>query len=369
MGRRLVRKEIIRNSRILIIDDRAENVLLLQRMLSEAGYQYLRGVTDSRQALAVFTEFSPDLVAMDLRMPHVDGFALLKQLRSRIPEGSFVPLLVLTADNSRKSKQDALSLGAKDFITKPLDRGETLLRIYNQLETRWLHAELQAHNETLEEKVQERTRQLEEAQLEILERLALAAEYRDDCTGQHTRRVGDLAALLARSIGLSAEHVELIHRAAPLHDIGKIGIPDGILLKPSKLTEEEYVHIKAHTDIGRIILSGSKFPILQTAERIALYHHERWDGAGYYHITGHAIPIEARIVSVVDVFDVITHARPYKAAASVSEAIELIRQERERQFDPALVDAFCELQRGPDLTHLSQALEIDPRDVPKFSSK
>lgn len=361
-----MRKEIIQNSRILIVDDRPENVLLLERMLAEAGYKHVRGVTDSREALAIFNDFSPDLVATDLRMPHVDGFALIRQLRSRIPDGSFVPLLVLTADNSRKAKQEALSLGAKDFIAKPIDRAETLLRIYNLLETRWLHAELRAHNETLEEKVRERTLQLEEAQLEILERLALAAEYRDDNTGQHTQRVGELAAVLARTIGLPAGQVELIHRAAPLHDIGKIGIPDGILLKPAQLTPEEYLHIKTHTDIGRIILSGSKFPILQTAERIALYHHERWDGAGYYRLKGHAIPIEARIVSVVDVFDVITHARPYKAAASVGEAIDLIRAERERQFDPALVDAFCALQGGPDLARLGEAVQNEEQPAPDF---
>ena len=360
-----MREEIVQNSRILIIDDRAENVLLLERMLAEAGYQHLRSITDSRLALTAFADFAPDLVAIDLRMPYIDGFTLLKQLRSRIPEGTFVPLLVLTADNSRKSKQDALSLGAKDFITKPLDRAETLLRIYNLLETRWLYAQMHAHNETLEEKVRERTRQLEEAQLEILERLALAAEYRDDCTGRHTRRVGELAALLASTIGLPAEHVELIHRAAPLHDIGKIGIPDGILLKPSKLTPQEYIHIKAHTDIGRIILSGSKFPILRTAERIALYHHERWDGSGYYHLRGHAIPIEARIVSVVDVFDVITHARPYKAAASISAAIDLIKEEREKQFDPTLVDAFCDLQSQPDILRLSGAIESENEPAPR----
>jgi putative two-component system response regulator len=352
-----MRKEIIQNSRILIVDDRLENILVLERMLQEAGYQHLRSITDSRTALATFTAFQPDLVAIDLRMPHVDGFALLKQLRSRVPDGSYVPMLVLTADNSRKAKQDALALGAKDFVTKPIDRVEILLRIYNLLETRWLHVELQGHTLTLEEKVRDRTRQLEEAQLEILERLALAAEYRDDCTGQHTQRVGELAGLLAEAIGLPAEEVELIRRASPLHDVGKIGIPDGILLKPTNLTPEEYVHIKTHTDIGRIILSGSKFPILQTAEKIALYHHERWDGNGYYHLKGTDIPIEARIVSVVDVFDVITHARPYKKAASAEVAIESIRQERERQFDPDLVDAFCRMQIKPDIESLRTALE------------
>lgn len=359
-----MRKEIIQNSRILIVDDRPENVLLLERMLTEAGYKHLRTETDSRRAIADFTDFAPDLVVLDLLMPHVDGFALLKQLRCRVPEGDFVPVLVVTADSTRKSKQEALSLSAKDFLTKPLDRAETLLRIYNLLETRWLHVELRHHNETLERKVYERTRQLEEAQLEILERLARAAEYRDDCTGQHTKRVGELAALLARTIDLPADEVELIRRAAPLHDIGKIGIPDQILLKPGTLTPEEYVSIKTHTDIGRIILSGSKFPILQVAERIALYHHERWDGSGYYRLKGAGIPIEARIVSVVDVFDVITHTRPYKAASSVTVALDSIRSEREKQFDPQLVDAFCELLGGSDIEHLGNALNTQPSKVP-----
>ena len=153
--------------------------------------------------------------------------------------------------------------------------------------------ELQNQNATLEERVSERTRDLERAQLEILQRLALAAEYRDDCTGQHTQRVGTLAAVLARAIGLPADQIELIRLSAPLHDVGKIGIPDGVLLKPAKLTDAEYLQIQRHTEIGRIILSGSNFSILQMAERIALYHHERWDGNGYHKLSGEAIPLEA----------------------------------------------------------------------------
>ena len=261
-------------------------------------------------------------------MPNVDGLSLLKQLRSRIPEGEFVPTLILTADNSRTARQEALTAGAKDFLTKPLDVSETLLRIYNLLETRWLHIELKRHNETLEQKVQERTRDLERAQLEILQRLAMAAEYRDDCTGQHAQRVGQLSAVLGRAIGLPAGEVELLRLAAPLHDIGKIGIPDDILLKPSKLTNQEYAQIKRHTGIGRVILSGSNFPILQMAERIALYHHERWDGRGYYGLAGEAIPVEARIVSVADVYDVITHERPYKEAQTPAAALALLSRRR-----------------------------------------
>jgi putative two-component system response regulator len=354
-----MQKQIIQNSRILIIDDQAENVLLLERTLRGVGYAHITTLTDSRKALTVFTEFQPDLVATDLRMPHVDGFSLLKQLRSRVPTTTYVPILVLTADNSRKAKQEALSLGAKDFLTKPIDVAEAALRIYNLLETRWLHEALRKHTETLEEKVRARTEDLEQAQMEILQRLALAAEYRDDCTGQHTQRVGELAAVLARAVGLAPDHVEVIRRAAPLHDVGKIGIPDGILLKPSKLTSEEYVQIKRHTDIGKIILSGSNFPILQMAERIALYHHERWDGTGYYGLKGNDIPLEARIVSIVDVYDVITHSRPYKAAQSFEVALDSIVEERGKQFDPTLVDAFLELQPSRGLKGLNAAVGQD----------
>jgi putative two-component system response regulator len=352
-----MRKDIVQNSRILIIDDKPENVLLLERILTESGYRHLRGITDSREALQTFFDFQPDLVALDLRMPHVDGIDVLKQMRSRIPPGDFVPVLVLTADNSQKTRREALSLGAKDFVTKPLVLAEVLLRIYNLLETRWLHVALQRYNFTLEEKVRDRTNDLEEAQLEILQRLALAAEYRDDCTGRHTHRVGQLAALLGSAVGLPAGHIELIRRAAPLHDVGKIGIPDSILLKPGKLTSEEYAQVKTHTDIGRSILSGSKFPILQMAESIAMYHHERWDGLGYNGLKEESTPVEARIVAVVDVFDVITHARPYKEAQTRAVAIDCIREEAGKQFDPALAQAFVQLQHSGDLGKLGEALD------------
>lgn len=331
-------------------------MLLLERTLQGAGYRNLASITDSREVLRTFTEFQPDLVVLDLRMPYVDGFDLLKQLRSRMPSASFVPVLIVTADNSRKAKQEALALGAKDFLTKPIDLAEALLRIYNLLETRWLYVELQQHNDTLEEKVRLRTEELEQAQMEILQRLALAAEYRDDCTGQHTQRVGEWAALLGQAVGLTSDHIELLRRAAPLHDVGKIGIPDGILLKPSRLTTEEYVQIKRHTDIGRMILSGSRFPILQMAEQIALYHHERWDGTGYYGLQGEAIPLEARIVSIVDVYDVITHARPYKSASPPEVALACLLEEAGKQFDPNLVETFAALMREDSLSHLCDGI-------------
>ncbi len=362
-------KSIIQSSRILIVDDQLANIRLLERILKEAGYKNWQSLTDSREVLGVFSDFKPDLVALDWRMPNVDGLSLLKQLRSRIPEGEYVPTLILTADNSRTTRQVALAAGAKDFLTKPLDVSETVLRIYNLLETRWLHVELKRHNETLEERIKERTRDLELAQLEVLQRLALAAEYRDDCTGQHAQRVGQLAAVLGRAIGMATEEVELLRLAAPLHDIGKIGIPDGILLKPSKLTTQEYSQIKRHTDIGRVILSGSNFPILQMAERIALYHHERWDGGGYYGLAGDKIPVEARIVSIADVYDVVTHERPYKEAQSPAAALELLQEESGKQFDPNLVQVVMELNLPRDLAILSGALERsrEQSEVPQLA--
>ncbi|MCU1340241.1 MAG: two-component system response regulator, partial [Bryobacterales bacterium] len=352
-----MQQEIIQKSRILLIDDLPANVLLLSEILRGEGYSQIRSVTDSRLALAAFSEFQPDLVALDLGMPHLDGFEFLKQVRSLIPEGDFVPILVLTGDASAKAKRDALTLGARDFLTKPLDLTEVRLRIYNLLEIRWLHANLREANQTLEERVRARTREAEEAQLEILHRLALASDLRDDVTGEHTERVGWLAALLAQIIGLSQDQVQLIYRAAPLHDVGKIGIPDHILLKPGALTTDEWERIKRHTEMGGQLLSGSRFQLLQMAERIARYHHERWDGKGYQGLAGDAIPLEARIVSIVDTFDVITHERPYKAAESVEVAIAKIREQRGKQFDPNLVDAFVRVEPEKDLNRLRLALE------------
>jgi putative two-component system response regulator len=215
-----------------------------------------------------------------------------------------------------------------------------MLRIGTLLETRFLYLQIQSQNQMLEAKVRERTRELEAAQIEIIERLAKAAEFRDDNTGQHTERVGQMAALLAKQIGLPDSQVSLIRRAAPLHDVGKIGIPDTILLKLGKLTDDEFALVKTHTTIGARILSGSRFPILRLAEEIAFNHHERWDGDGYVGVSRDAIPLAGRIVTVADVFDALTQKRPYKAAWPVGDAVGEIDRQRGRQFDPALVDAF-----------------------------
>ena len=334
------------SARILIIDDQPANTLLLEGILEEEDYQSYRSITDSRQALPVFLEYQPDLILLDLQMPHLDGFEVMKQLRPRIPLDTFFPILVLTADINPETKRQALTEGAIDFLTKPFDATEVILRIRNLLQTRALHLQLQNQNQLLDKRVRERTLELEETQLEILERLALAAEYRDDDTGDHTNRVGQMSAQIAKALHLPEAEVALIRHAAPLHDVGKIAIPDAILLKPGKLTLEEFEHMKTHTTLGAKMLSGGRFPLLQMAEEIALTHHEHWNGNGYFGWIGEAIPVAGRIVAVADVFDALTHERPYKKAWSYAEALAEIHRQNGEQFDPHVVEAFLSVHEA-----------------------
>jgi putative two-component system response regulator len=341
-----------RTPRILVIDDEIINIEVLQRIF-EPGFAQLATTTDARDALAMFRDFAPDVVLLDLRMPHLDGLEVLAQLTADIPGGTYLPIVVLTSDASSEAKRRALSGGAKDFLTKPLSPSEVRLRVLNLLETRFLHLELQEHNRLLETRVIERTRalvrrteELEDARHEILERLARAAEFRDDDTGQHTQRVGHLAAHLAEVMSRPEDEVELLRRAAPLHDVGKIGVPDRVLLKEGRLDPTEFLLMKRHTLIGGAILSGSTVPLLAMGCEIALSHHERWDGQGYpTGAGGDAIPLSGRIVAVADVFDALTHGRPYKRAWSVSDATAEMARERGRQFDPKVVDAFLTIAR------------------------
>ena len=328
-----------RNARILMVDDEEANLDILRRTLSRAGFWRLESTMDSREAASLYVRHRPDLILLDLHMPHMDGLQVLDTLRE-IAEATYLPILILSGDLTPEARRDALSRGAKDFVNKPFQPDELLLRIKTLLETRFLYLEIQSQNQVLEAKVRERTRELVEAQIEIIERLAIAAEFRDDNTGQHTQRVGQMSALLARQLGLPDAQVSLIARAAPLHDVGKIGVPDTILLKIGKLTPAEFALVKQHTVIGARILSGGKFPLLRLAEDIAYSHHERWDGDGYAGLRKTDIPLAGRIVAVADVFDALTQQRPYKPAWPVGEAIAEIERQRERQFDPGVVEAF-----------------------------
>jgi putative two-component system response regulator len=273
-------------------------------------------------------------------MPGRDGFSILKEMQPLLRDG-YLPVLMLTGDDSAEAKRGALSLGAKDFLAKPFDATEVLLRIRNLLETRALYRSLQGQNDELEERVHDRTRELERSQSEVLERLAGAAEFRDGETSRHTERVGELAGRIATMLGFSAEHSEMIRFAARLHDIGKIGIPDGILLKPGGLTQQEFSVMITHTTIGARILSGGSSDVVNLAESIALSHHERWDGAGYPHkLQGEEIPIEARIVAVADVLDALSHSRPYRDAWPIESVLAFIAKGSGTQFDPLAVDAL-----------------------------
>jgi putative two-component system response regulator len=335
----MITPRAFRNARILIVDDERHNVDVLRRMLEREGFTRIESTTDSREAAPMYVRHRPDLILLDLHMPHFDGLDVMGQL-NEIAEASYLPILILSGDLTPEARQNALSRGAKDFVAKPFQQDELMLRIKTLLETRLLYLQIQSQNQLLEVKVRERTRALEEAQVEIVARLATAAEFRDDNTGQHTQRVGQLSALVATQLGLPDSEVALIRRAAELHDVGKIGVPDAVLMKIGKLTREEFEVVKTHTTIGARILSGGKFPLLRLAEEIALTHHERWDGSGYAGLRGPDIALAGRIVSVADVFDALTQQRPYKPAWPVGDAVAEIDRQRARQFDPTIVDAF-----------------------------
>jgi putative two-component system response regulator len=330
-----------RDARLLVVDDEEANVLLMERILDSAGYADVTSTSDPESVVSLVDELEPDLLLLDLMMPRVDGFEIMGSLRASARD---VPVLVLTADATQEVKRRALRAGARDFLTKPFDVDEVLLRIANMLDIRFLTMRLTDQNAALEDRVRERTRELEESHIEMFERLALAAEYRDDDTGQHTRRVGRMAALLAQELGIELELVERLERAAGLHDIGKIGIPDGILLAPRKLTPEEFEVVKTHTVIGARILSASRSALMIMSETVAWSHHERWDGTGYEGVAGEDIPLVGRITTVADVFDALTHERPYKEAWPLDEALAEIRRQRGQQFDPRVVDAFVAIE-------------------------
>jgi putative two-component system response regulator len=342
-----VNDKLLHPSRILVVDDQEGSALLLQSVLASAGYTAVDTVIDPGLVVARCTEEPPDLLVLDWHMPGRSGAGILEDIAFLTDEPNWMPVLVLTVDIAPDTKRQALSLGARDFLTKPIDVTEVLVRVRNLLHARYLRVELQRNNDLLHERVSQRTRELEDARLEMLDRLALAAEYRDDATGQHAERIGRTSELLALALGLDAPEAKLIGQAARLHDIGKIGIADELLLKPGKYTAEEFRAMKLHPAIGARILSGSTNELLMMAERIALTHHERWDGHGYPSgLAGEAIPLAGRIVTVADVFDALTHRRPYKEPWPVHVAVREIFSEAGTQFDPRVTEAFATLDHA-----------------------
>ncbi len=334
-----------RSGKVLIVDDQEDNLVLLRKLLEREGYRDILALQSGAQVWEAVQDFGPDIVLLDLFMPQVDGFEVLRTLRARLPQDQFLPVLVLTADGRPESRQRALALGAKDFLTKPFDVVEVSLRVANLLESRAMYLSLQGENRQLNALVRSRTHELAQSRLEVLERLAHAAEYRDDETGEHVRRVAALSASLAHARGLGQELTEQIERASALHDVGKIGIPDAILRKPGPLDPAERRTMQAHTTIGKKLLEGGRSEFLLRAEEIAYAHHERWDGRGYPQgLSGEQIPLSARIVALADVHDALIHERPYKAAWPAERALEEIRRGRGTHFDPELTELFLELE-------------------------
>ena len=328
------------HARVLVVDDQPPNTLLLRKLLEAEGYRQVVTINDPTEVLPLQRQSPFDVILLDIRMPKLDGFGVMRLLQEDAGE-DYVPIIVLTAQTDEDTRLRALAEGAKDFVTKPFNRTEVLNRIRNMLEVRLLHRRVREQNELLEQRVRERTLELQETRLEIVRRLGKAAEFRDNETGFHIIRMSKFAELIARAMGMNDGIADLILHASPMHDIGKLGIPDGILLKPGRLDPHEWEVMKTHTEIGGEILDGHHSKLLQMAARIARAHHERWDGGGYPRgLREKEIPLEARIVAVADVFDALTSRRPYKKAWTVEASVEEIRSLTGRHFDPAVVKAF-----------------------------
>ncbi len=325
---------------ILIVDDEMANLKLLERMLGMHGYNSLALVQDPRNMIEEYKRKRPDLILLDVNMPYLNGYQVIEELKA-LEDPLLPPIVILTAQNGKEHLIKGLSLGARDFVTKPFDQAELMMRVRNLLDAHLAHKLLLDQKKVLQEMVESRTRELYESRLEIIRFLGRAAEFRDNETGVHIVRMSHYSACLGKAAGMAKEDAEMLLNASPMHDIGKIGIPDHILQKPGKLDEAEYEIMKKHAQIGADILSGHHSPLMQMAATIALTHHEKWDGSGYPQgLKGEDIPFIGRIVALCDVFDALTSNRPYKKAWRVEDARGYILENRGKHFDPGLADIF-----------------------------
>jgi putative two-component system response regulator len=348
---------------ILVVDDELMIREMLREAIEEAGYE-CSTAGSGEEALEILDRRNADVVITDIVMPGLNGIELLSMIR----ETSSSEVIVITGHMDDFSFEQIIDQGASDFMNKPFNFRELVIRLQRILRQRELIAERNEAYENLEATNQQLMKygkdlnetfldlkaahqELLESYLDTIHRLVLAAEYKDEDTGDHIVRIGRYSAFLSQKLGFSDREVQNILYAAPMHDVGKIGIPDSILMKPGKLTAEEFETMKAHTTIGAKLLADSRSEILQSAEKIALTHHEKWNGEGYPQgISGRKIPILGRIVSIADVFDALTSKRPYKEPYPVKEAIDIIEKERGKYFDPQVVDVFLE--------HIDEMLKI-----------
>ncbi len=349
-------------AKIMVVDDEPINIMVAVKYLEHAGFSRVLSSGDARGAFAMVCQEAPDVLLLDIMMPEVDGLAILREIRAT-PRFAQLPVIILTAVEDRQVKAAALELGATDFLTKPVDPMELIPRVRNALSIKTYQDYLAHQARELKHLVQQRTAELAASRLEVIHCLGRAAEFRDNDTGMHVVRVGRYAATIALRLGFDEATVELLEHAAPLHDLGKIGIPDAILLKPGKLDPEEFELMKRHCEFGaRIVeetsledrrrLSSSTLlgmelqgishsPTLRMAGLIALTHHEKWDGSGYpLGLRGEEIPIESRITAVADVFDALSSQRPYKPPFPLEKCFTILEEGRGRHFDPTVLDAF-----------------------------
>ncbi len=335
-----------KRSRILIVDDEDLNLRLMEALLAPLGYDVILA-HDGEEALRKTREALPDLILLDAMMPKLDGFEVTRRLKED-KSTRIIPIVMVTALQEVQARVMALEVGADDFLAKPVDKTELRARVQSLLKVKTYNDHMRNYQQELEAEVAKRTEELQQAfekiketSLETIYRLARAAEYKDEDTGTHVLRMSHYAAAVACKLGLPEDKTESILYASPMHDVGKIGIPDRILLKPGKLDWDEWKVMKQHTIIGGRILSDSETGVIKLAEVIALTHHERWDGSGYPKgLKGEGIPIAGRITAIADVFDALASKRPYKEPFPLEKSLDIIREERGTHFDPAVVDAF-----------------------------
>ena len=341
------------NSKVLIVDDFKPNVDIIVAALRQ---EYKLSVADSgHAALAQVKESPPDLILLDIMMPEMDGYEVCVRLKSDPATGS-IPIIFTTAMSDSANVTKGFKLGAVDYITKPIRIAELQARVRTHLTLRNAMLELADQNRSLDIRVKERTRELQETQLEIIYRLSRAAEYRDNETGMHIKRLSLLCRTLAEAYGCDKETSDLIFNASPMHDIGKIGIPDAVLLKPGPLDADEWKIMQSHTTMGGKILSESDLLLIKMGQVIALTHHEKWNGSGYPHgLSEYEIPQAGRIVAICDVFDALTSIRPYKKAWPLNDALDEIKAGSGTAFDPSLVVSFFKCL--PELVRIKGAYE------------
>jgi len=326
--------------KILIVDDAEINLILFEALLKRVGDCTPVMFSDSVAALACAKTDDFDLIIVDYMMPEVNGMEFITAFRST-PGRQHIPVLMITANDQKQVRYDALEKGATDFLTKPVDKIEFMARVKNMLDLGASRKMLENRAVWLAEEVQKATAEIKERERETVIRLSRAAEYRDPETGAHILRMAHYSQLIARGLGLPPSVCELLLEAAPMHDIGKVGIADSILLKPGRLSFEEFEVMKQHAVLGHEILKGSASLVLQAGAEIALGHHEKFDGSGYpAGLSGEAIPIFSRIVAVADVFDALTSERPYKSAWSLERASEHLKAQVGSHFDPACLASF-----------------------------